>query len=386
MLKIGMIPWNGIPPWKIGGAEYYVHYLTKGFAERGHEVHIFTHISSKEGGRKFGDNIFVHNISLGRHFGYMSRPLEALKYFSSIVKQTSFLDIVHGNNPYSEGLATVMSSKVLSVPGVITWHGGETTRILPDTSDRSLKKSLWKIQVKSIAEHCDRVIFVSNFIKDLVIQHLGFNSVKAVVIQHGVDHSLFKPRKPKFREVMGWSEDVPIICTVCRLDPLKNLTRLILAMKRIVTRFPRAKLLVVGDGVERKNLEGLTNQLDLTSNISFLGFIQHKLLPEVLSACDVFVLPSKSESFGIAFVEAWACARPVIGLDIAPINMLIETGVNGLLVNDDESSMARAIIKLLENENLRHELGMRGWKATQSLTWDRTVNETLTLYDSLLNG
>jgi glycosyltransferase involved in cell wall biosynthesis len=106
----------------------------------------------------------------------------------------------------------------------------------------------------------------------------------------------------------------------------------------------------------------------------------------IFDAFDVLALPSKEESFGIAYLEAWACRKPVIGARTGPIRCVVDEGIDGLLVDpDDADDIARAIIELLSDSNMRERMGRSGHaKTVTHYTWDKIIDRVERLYVDLV--
>jgi len=170
-------------------------------------------------------------------------------------------------------------------------------------------------------------------------QQIGCKNVE--VIPNGVDLEKYKDleRKPH----AGF-----IVMAVARLEKVKGINCLIEAAARSeLRRRSDLQILVIGDGSERKNLESLTEKLNLKEKVKFLGEIPNAEIPEYLSAADCFVLPSLKEGFGIALLEAQAAGVPVIGTKVGGILDLIEDGKTGLLVEPgNPEAIAEAINKI----------------------------------------
>ncbi len=136
---------------------------------------------------------------------------------------------------------------------------------------------------------------------------------------------------------------------------------LLRAFARVVEKEPDLTLTLVGDGPLRKGHETLAQELGLNGSISFLGWKDRAEVGDLLRQCDLFVLPSRSEPFGIVIIEAMACGKPVVASAVGGIPEIIQQGENGILVEpDDPAALADAIIRVLEDEGLRSRIGRNG--------------------------
>jgi glycosyltransferase involved in cell wall biosynthesis len=148
------------------------------------------------------------------------------------------------------------------------------------------------------------------------------------------------------------------ILSVSAYKEQKALDLLIRAMKSVAARNPEVKLILVGEGPLRGDLEALAEKLGLADCIEFHGRKNHMEVIQFLRGCEAFVLPSRFETFGIAIVEAMACGRPVVAAKAGGMPEIVRNGVTGILVNmEDPSSLADALNTLLSDPNLGRHLG-----------------------------
>lgn len=151
------------------------------------------------------------------------------------------------------------------------------------------------------------------------------------------------------RSAVGLDEG-PLLVTVKRLHPVAGHEDLLHAMRRVVSAFPAAHLLVIGDGPLRSSLERLAAQLDLGGRVHFLGAVVNELLPRYLSAADLFVLPSRLESWGTVMLEALACGTPVVATPTAGALEVVTYFPHDVRVAEgrDAAALAAAVVASLE--------------------------------------
>jgi rhamnosyl/mannosyltransferase len=170
----------------------------------------------------------------------------------------------------------------------------------------------------------------------------------------------------------------PVVLFTGRLRYYKGLHFLIEAMRKVK---PPARLLIGGDGPDRKRLEKLVDQLGLGNRVYFLGTIPDELLPVVLHAADVYCMPShlRSEAFGLSQVEAMACGLPVVGTDLnTGVRFVNKHGESGLIVPPgDPSALAEGINRLLQDDSLRNALAEGARKRVQRLFTAQVMGENL---------
>jgi len=159
-------------------------------------------------------------------------------------------------------------------------------------------------------------------------------------------------------------------------------------MGLVIDRHPRTRLLMAGSGELCSQLEELTEQLDLTHHIAFLGAIENRRVPEILKDVDIFVMPSTQEGFGVAAVEAQAMEIPVVATRVGGIPEVVLDGETGILVEPGNSEqLAQAILTLIENPTLRKQMGERGRKrALANYRWEDNAALMERLYHGFVHS
>jgi phosphatidylinositol alpha-mannosyltransferase len=205
---------------------------------------------------------------------------------------------------------------------------------------------------------------------------LGVKNIQ--IIPNGVDLNLFtnKSEPPSSR--------VFTILSVGRLEKVKGHRYLIDAFAQIKKEMPQAKLIFVGDGSERENLEKQVSDLGL-SDAEFIGEVPHRELPSWYHGADVFVMPSLSEGFGICAIEAMASGVPVVASGVGGLLDIIENGQTGLLVAPkDSKSLAGAVCLLLRDKNLYHHIIIRAKESIKKYNWGDVSLRVSGIYRTLI--
>jgi glycosyltransferase involved in cell wall biosynthesis len=261
------------------------------------------------------------------------------------------------------------------VPAVVTtYHGREGWRrggrrgsFLPD---------------RLVARSVDRVITVSQAARNFLVHGKGFPPGKVVVVPNGRDLSAFEPgaHREAVREELGLDPSTPLVGVVGRLVAQKGHRYLVEAWPDVIREFPDARLLVVGDGSLRAELEAQARQRGVARSLIFTGFRPD--IPRLLDAMDVIALPSLSQGMALSAIEAAAMARPVVAtaVDMAP--EVVREGITGLLVPPaDPGALAHALVRLLGDPVAAREMGTaaRAW-ALERFDLQRQVETTAEVY------
>jgi glycosyltransferase involved in cell wall biosynthesis len=217
------------------------------------------------------------------------------------------------------------------------------------------------------------------------LTQLGIPGPKIAVIGPGVDaNALGRARGDRIRAQCRLGSG-PVIGALARQSPLKRLDTLLQAMPRVWASRPDARLVLAGARTSYSPaLEAIIAELPpkRQEQITVIGDFSEEDKGEILAACDLVVHPSGNESFGIVFIEAWACARPVVGARIGAIPSVIDEGRDGLLFEYlSPDSMARTILELLDSPSRRKEMGKAGrTKVLEHYTWEIVTEKLRRVY------
>jgi glycosyltransferase involved in cell wall biosynthesis len=249
----------------------------------------------------------------------------------------------------------------------------------------SWKKQLLQLRGAMATQPAGKVIAISNFVKDQLIE-AGIPSGKIIVRHLGVDTVRFCPDE-KAREVWasGYAirpEEI-IISTVSVLRSFKNPQTIVQACGLLAKRSVPFRLLVAGDGAMLNELQQLAIELGVAGQIHWLGYCSDPA--SLLQASDIFVLASTGEAFGLVLAEAMACGVPIVGSESGAIPEIVEDGVTGFLITPrDEVSFADAIERLARDEDLRRQTGANGLaRVRERFSLEIDAENTLRIYDSL---
>jgi len=208
-----------------------------------------------------------------------------------------------------------------------------------------------------LARYTDRIVAVSGNVRDDILTYDHIPPDKVEVIHNGVDIDIFSYQNGKGkRSEIGIPEDALVIGTVGRLAEAKGQRHILKALAVLKDTFPLIRLLIAGDGPLRKELEDYAETLGIKQNVLFLGM--RRDIPALLSAMDIFVLPSLWEGLPNALLEAMAASRPIIAADIPAFKGIIDSKDVGILIPPgDSAALAEALRLLLEDTSLREAMG-----------------------------
>ena len=199
------------------------------------------------------------------------------------------------------------------------------------------------------------------------------------VIPYGVDLDRFRPQEREPHDELA-------VGSVGRLSPEKGLKYLLRAMPEVTRHQAGVRLLLAGDGPERRSLERLAARLGLADRVEFTGEVPHEQVPRMLARMDVFAMPSTWEGFGVAALEAAAIELPVVASNIHGIPDVVDDGVTGILVPPkDVAALSQAIVRLLRDADERRRMGRAGRSMVAArYSWAENVRQMEALYESLV--
>jgi len=364
-MRIGLLADTYKP--HVSGITHYISLNKQVLESRGHEVFVFT----------FGDLDFpddetniirspgVPVADTGIHLGF--------RYASAARRLLETMDIAHVQHPFLSGRLALRYCRPKNIPIVFTNHtrydlyAQAYLPMLPDVVGTSFLQAY----LPSFCKEVDLVIAPSNGLKK-VLRDLDVNT-PIDVIPNGVDIGRFEEDiQPIPREELGVEKDEVLLVYSGRLGPEKNLTFLVRAFAGAQTAYPDARLMLVGDGPERDNLEDLAARSGLQHKVVFSGMVDHDDVPRYLTAADAFVTASVTEVHPLSVIEALACGLPVVGIDSPGVGDTITDGENGFLCRNDLAAFTAKLTRLIADTQMRNDMSERARSSALEYDIQRT--------------
>ncbi|MBC8111416.1 MAG: N-acetyl-alpha-D-glucosaminyl L-malate synthase BshA [Verrucomicrobia bacterium] len=340
-MKIGIVCYP-----TFGGSGVIATELGKALAKAGHSVHFITYTQPVRLDF-FNENVYYHEVSVANYplFQYPPYETSLASKMVSVVKY-EHLDILHVHYAIPHAAAAYMAKQILrsegiDIPVVTTLHGTDITLVGKDASFEPV--------VAFSINQSDGVTTVSESLKNDTYHAFKINK-EIEVIYNFIDLERFKKQKKEhFKKAIAPNGEKLLVHT-SNFRKVKRMEDIVYIFDAVRRKMP-AKLLLVGDGPERTSIENLIRHLDIQDDVRFLGKLD--AVEEVLSVCDLFLMPSAQESFGLAALEAMACEVPVISSDAGGLPELNVHGKTGFISKvGDVEDMVRNSLHLLEDENL----------------------------------
>jgi len=268
--------------------------------------------------------------------------------------------------------------------GVIAARRAGVARIFTTLHNDDPFRGRWAIRMLQgyLWKRITRAIAISEAIRRHAIEVQGAPPEKVVLIYHGIElaAAALVPGRPTMRFSLGLPADAVVFGSVCRLTEQKGIAEGLQAFAEVVRRVPGARYVIAGDGPLRAALEARAKAAGLGDSVRFLGWRDDAA--EVMTAFDVFLMPSRWEGFGLAAIEAMAAGLPVIATRVTALPEIVADGVTGRLVGaGDVATLVRAMLEACENPGLARQMGMRGReRVATEFGAGRMIDRTLAVY------
>lgn len=342
------------------GGQEQLFSLMRGLHQRGHEVHLAAPSDAPLAQRCLALGLPVH------HFRQRSElSLFGLRRLLQILSQAGF-DVLHSNTPRTL-ITAGAASRLQGGPLCIT----SRRVIFPLRSFLSRLKYNW-------AQH--GVIAICRSIQSVLVEG-GVNPDRIRVVYEGVELDWFDHlEKPPFERGL----DEVLIGIVAHMSEEKGHADLLEAASLLVSRFPEARYVLIGDGALRGELERQCRDLRLAEFVQFTGFREDS--EALMKHLDVFCLPSRSEGFSSALLAAMANRLPSVVTRVGGNRELVSDGETGILVPpSDPPELAEALWQLLESRQLRHRMGQAARiRVEENFTLEKKIAQTEAVYQSFL--
>jgi L-malate glycosyltransferase len=330
-----------------GGSGVVATELGLALAKHGDDVHFISYAMPSRL-NVLHERVHFHEVNVTPYPLFDPYPPYTLALATKMAEVAAYekLDILHVHYAIPHAISAYLAKQILqsSLKVITTLHGTDITLVGKDASYLPITK--FGIEVS------DGVTAVSQWLKDETATN--FHTDKAIeVIPNFVDPARFRRTALNMFAAPGEK----LVCHVSNFRPVKRVMDVVETFLRIQRKVP-SKLLMIGDGPDRSRAEAFAREHDIRDRIVFLGNVSN--LEEVLGACDLFLLPSNAESFGMAALEAMTSEVPVIATSAGGLPEVVDDGVTGyLLPVGDVEGMSERGIEILGDEELRRKMGKR---------------------------
>ncbi len=361
-----------------GGSGIVGSELGKELAARGHTVHF---IASALPTRltELNERVRFHEVEMMSYPLFEHQPYTlALATKMATVAQEENLDLLHVHYAIPHSISAILARESLKpqrrLPVITTLHGTDITLVGAD-------RSYLPITRYGIVQS-DGVTAISHYLKKATKEIFQFDEI-AVIPNFVCQTDYQRMPNSSLRQSLA-PENEPLLVHVSNFRPVKRPVDCVEILARVLQKGIKTRLVMVGDGSERPNVEHRARCLGVFEQCSFVG--KQPRIVDYLSVSDVLLLPSEQESFGLAALEAMACEVPVIASRVGGIPEVVTDGETGFLSDvGDLEKMAADAANLLANEKLRTEMGKRARESAISLyRTDVVIPQYISFYEQVL--
>jgi N-acetyl-alpha-D-glucosaminyl L-malate synthase BshA len=374
-MKIGIVLYP-----TFGGSGIVATELGKELAKKGHEIHFITYSQPVRLDR-FQPNVYYHEVGMFDYPLFDYQPYE-LALTSKLVDVTMHegLDLLHVHYAIPHASAAyfaqkILESKGIKIPFITTLHGTDITLVGKDPSFEPV--------ITFSINQSNAVTVVSESLKNDTYEHFEItNSIE--VIPNFINHENYTtPGKVICRKSEFSPNGERIITHVSNFRKVKRVEDVLYVFKKINDEIP-SKLLLVGDGPERLKLENICRELDICNDVKMLGKIQN--VADVLCISDLFILPSVTESFGLAALEALASKVPVISTNTGGLPEVNKDGYSGFLspvANIDD--MSKNALRILKDDETLAKFKEQAYQHSLKFSIEAVLPKYEALYERVCN-
>jgi len=377
-MRIGMMT-DAYKPY-VSGITNYID-LNKRYLEKaGHEVYVFTFSESDQ-----QDNeprvIRSPGLPLANTGFFLS-----LKYSREAKKLLQSMDVVHVHHPFLSGRLALHYCRPAQLPVIFTNHtrydlyAQAYLPLLPE----EISEGLLRAYMPSFCEAVNLVISPSPGMEK-ILRELDVE-IPIEIIPNGVELARFIQAEPLPRAEYGFSEDDILLIYTGRLGPEKNLDFLLQAFAGVVQAVENVRLLLVGDGPMKTELQTLASDLQIADFVQFAGQIPYDKMPGYLAMCDVFVTASVSEVHPLSVIEAMGASLPVMGIFSPGVGDSVEDGITGFLSTKYLPAFTAKLTRMCLQDQHREKMRLASRKASQKYDIELTTRMMAEHYEKLASG
>lgn len=306
--------------------------------------------------------------------------LSLMNFFTTLVKQFS-PDIIYTHGATAPGYVGLMLSKKYKIPLVCALRGSDIN-LYPQYDWYSLRMT------KKVISEADQIISVSYALKKTALT-IAKPKKEIEIIYNGCDSNMFKFRtidRIQIRSKFGIQEKEKVITFVGSVTQSKGISDLLSAFIKLNRRLKKNHLFIIGDFHRNNPVTSFKQHYIESAKIWQMGVLPSTEIVKHLNASDIFVLPSLSEGLPNAILEAMSCGLPVIATNVGGIPEAVTDGLNGFLINaNDSDGLANAIHKVLTNDALARDMGQQGRAIIEkNFQWDSNAKKVVGLFDKLI--
>ena len=297
------------------------------------------------------------------------------------------LDVIHTHHPALLGQTAANKAADLSLPLVFTFHTQyrEYTHYfpLPQEAIQEFLKGAVKIWLKDFMRKCQHIVIPSESMKEILTRDYGLQD-RYTVIPTGINLVPYQSADGKDLRIRENWQDDKVMVSIGRLAPEKNWETLLKAAGKVCQTHADLRVVLIGDGPDKKNLQKLATELGIGERVIFTGELPFEEISTYLKAADFFGFASVTETQGLVTMEAMAAGLPVVAVDASGTRDIVDNGEQGFLVPNDADALAASINQLMESPEKMLQFRFKALDKAKAFDVDRLTKELVSVYEQAI--
>ncbi len=379
-MKILQLSWE-YPPRIVGGLARHVYYLSIELARLNNEVYVVTLEFPNAASEEHRENLHIYRVNVElASYDFLTWCYAFNHFFekkiSNLMKD---IDIIHAHD-WLVSPSAIIAKYMLKKPLIATIHSLEIGRVgsLSNPLSVVIDNLEWWLTYEARF-----VITTSRSMRNQLIEHFKLPESKIFVINNGINIEDFEieVNKKEIKTLLGFDADLKLVGFIGRMVEQKGPRYFIEAIPKIMKEFSQVRFVLVGDGWQLNEIKNLVSSYGLNQFVKVMGFVSDDMLRKIMKSCDIIVIPSIYEPFGIVALEAMALGTVVVASDVGGLSEIIDDEKDGIKVPPrNPDAIAKAVIRLLNDENLMKFLSANAKEKVKKYSWREVALKTMEVY------
>jgi 1,2-diacylglycerol 3-alpha-glucosyltransferase len=299
------------------------------------------------------------------------------------------LDVIHTHHPFLLGQTAAKKAEELKLPLVFTFHTQyrEYTHYvpLPQHVIQDFLKGTVRNWLRDFMSLCQHIVIPSESMKEILVNDYGLQDCYTV-IPTGINLEPYRHADEKeLRAQEGWQDDKVLVATG-RLAKEKNWETLLHAAAKVYRHHPDLRVILIGDGPDKENLQELTAELGIAGRVTFTGELPFEKVVVYLKAADLFGFASVTETQGLVTMEAMAAGLPVVAVDASGTRDIVDNGEQGFLVPNNPEALAASIMQLIESPKTMQNFSKKALKKAKIFDLEARAKQLTSTYEQAIQN
>lgn len=369
----------------VNGVVRSVASFRESLMKQGHNVFVF---AQHDANYKDEEPFIFRYPSLPLPSGDISTAIPVSPFVDQLLPALK-LDVIHAHHPILLGQTAARKAAEMGLPLVFTFHTQywEYTHYVPfpqEVIQEFLKNAVHK-WLRDFMQKCQHIIIPSESMKDILVRDYGLDGHYTVVPTGTNLEPFLNADGDALRKEKGW-QDETILISVGRLAAEKNWETLLRAFAKIYPEHPDTRLVLIGDGPSKEELQSLAVELGVGERVTFTGSLPFGEVPHYLKAADVFSFASVTETQGLVTIEAMAAGLPVVAVDGSGTRDIVEHGKQGFLVENDVDALAKGLDDLLSDPHQMKRFSNSALKKAKTFDVNQLAKQMVAVYEESIEA